>query len=201
MIKAITFDLDGVYFPDGKAKFIASLAEFGIDETEAKRVFLKSEQMNRRYKVGKMSDSDFWNWASEEWDIALTAEDIMARLIDSYRMDPEVVDLVRTVRSAGYKTMICSNNFPARINGLNTKFHFLDDFDVVVLSYEVGTCKPDSKIFSRLIELSGVNADEILFADDDPSNLMQAKELGITTYAYQNFDGFIAELKAQGVKW
>ncbi len=45
-IKVITFDLDGVYFPNGKANFIKSLENLGVSEDEAKRVFLKSTQMN-----------------------------------------------------------------------------------------------------------------------------------------------------------
>ena len=45
MIKVITFDLDGVYFPNGKANFISALGKLGISEDEVKRVFLKSPQI------------------------------------------------------------------------------------------------------------------------------------------------------------
>lgn len=45
-IKGITFDLDGVYFPSGKANYIKCLEKLGVSEDEAKRVFLKSPQMN-----------------------------------------------------------------------------------------------------------------------------------------------------------
>lgn len=53
MIKAITFDLDGVYFVNGKANFITNLQKLGISETEAKRVFLQSDQMNKQIKLDK----------------------------------------------------------------------------------------------------------------------------------------------------
>jgi len=45
MIKAITFDLDGVYFVNGKSNFISSLGELGVSPEEATRVFLKSNEM------------------------------------------------------------------------------------------------------------------------------------------------------------
>lgn len=54
MIKAVCFDLDGVYFLNGKTNFINSLKYLGVSENEAKRVFLKSDQMNKQYKLGKM---------------------------------------------------------------------------------------------------------------------------------------------------
>jgi len=59
MIKVICFDLDGVYFLNGKSNFIKALGELGVSEDEAKRVFLKSDEMNNRYKIGKMTDEEF----------------------------------------------------------------------------------------------------------------------------------------------
>ena len=47
MIKAITFDLDGVYFPNGKANFIKALVNLGVAEDEAKRVFFRSSLIPR----------------------------------------------------------------------------------------------------------------------------------------------------------
>jgi FMN phosphatase YigB (HAD superfamily) len=69
MIEAITFDLDGVYFPNGKTNFLKALQDRGVSEGEAKRVFLKSDEMNNQYKLGKMSDKDYWMWAASEWGI------------------------------------------------------------------------------------------------------------------------------------
>lgn len=42
MIKAITFDLDGVYFVNGKSNFISSLVDLGVLKEEIVRVFLKN---------------------------------------------------------------------------------------------------------------------------------------------------------------
>ena len=70
-IKVITFDLDGVYFPNGKANFISALVKLGVNEDEAKRVFLKSSQMNQDYKNGTMTDEQFWTWALKEWKLKI----------------------------------------------------------------------------------------------------------------------------------
>lgn len=199
MIKAITFDLDGVYFPDGKAKFIAVLQERGVSEDEAKRVFLKSEEMNQQYKLGKMTDDEFWNWAAKEWGLTATPQELIDLLIASYSVDPHVEAVVKAARSNGYKTLICSNNFPARVNGLNERFHFLDSFDVAVFSHEVGAAKPSEAIFTELIDKSGVEAASIVFADDDAGNLTGAEALGIQTFLYEDFDQFTTKLKKLGV--
>lgn len=199
MIKAITFDLDGVYFPDGKAKFIKKLGELGVSEDEAKRVFLKSDQMNEQYKNGKMTDNEYWSWAAQEWKLDKSPQELIDILINSYSVDDKVVATVKKVRAKGYKTLVCTNNFPARIGGLQKRFHFLNNFDAAVSSHEVGVNKPDKKIFEELVMRSGVKPEEIVFADDNPVNLSGAKDLGITTFLYENFDQFIQQLKELGV--
>lgn len=199
MIKAICFDLDGVYFLNGKSNFIKSLIKLGVSEDEAKRVFLKSDQMNKQYKLGKMTDDEFWTWALNEWNVSLSVKEIIDLLIEGYETNEPAVKYVKDVRNAGYRTVICSNNFPARINGLQQKFGFLNDFDVVVLSYEVGIDKPNKEIFQSLVEKTGVKPDEIVYSDDDDSKMLGASELGIQTFLYTDFEAFIQRLKNLGI--
>ncbi len=199
-IKVITFDLDGVYFPNGKANFISALVKLGVNEDEAKRVFLKSSQMNQDYKNGTMTDEQFWTWALKEWKLKIDWRELPKLMVDSYDVDENIVNIVKEVRKNGYKTAICTNNFPARINGLQERFGFLDNFDIKVLSYQVGFSKPDRKIFEALVEKSQVEASEIVFADDNPESLSGAKEVGITTFLYEGFDKYLAQLESVSVK-
>lgn len=199
MIKAITFDLDGVYFINGKANFIANLVNLGVDESEAKRVFLQSDQMNKLYKTGQLEDEEFWTWASSEWNIGRSWQELIDLLISGYEVDFNVRDIVKKVRANGYKTLICSNNFPARIEGLDKRFGFLSDFDGKALSYEVGFAKPDQKIFEELINVSGVKPEEIVFSDDNIENLDGAKSLGIQTFLFEGFDNFMETLRSKEV--
>jgi 2-haloacid dehalogenase len=200
MIKAITFDLDGVYFPDGKARFIDALNQRGVSEADAKRVFMNSPQMNQQYKLGHMTDDGFWTWAAGEWKLDTRPTELMQLLVDSYTVDERVAEVVRTVRRHGYMTLICTSNFPARIRGLQERFGFLDDFDVAVFSYEVQAPKPSPEIFAELIKRAGVPADAIVFADDHVDNVEAAQAAGITAFVYEDFDGFLARLKELGVQ-
>lgn len=200
MIKAITFDLDGVYFVNGKSNFIENLVKLGVTESEAKRVFLQSDEMNVLYKTGKMTDDEFWSWASKECKIDKTPKELMDLLISGYEVDENVVEIVKKVRANGYKALICTSNFPARINGLQARFKFLDNFDAWSLSYEVGFNKPSKELFTELVKKSGVNANEIVFADDHQENVDGAKEVGIEAFFYEGFDKFMAKLKELGVK-
>ena len=199
MIKAITFDLDGVYFVNGKSNFIKNLGKLGVSENEAKRVFLQSDEMNKAYKQGKMTDEQYWSLAIKQWKLELSVKEIIDLLIKGYEVDKDVIKVIKQVRKNGYKTLVCSNNFPARINGLHKRFKFLDNFDGITLSYEAGATKPDIKIFNDLVKVSGVKAEEIAFADDNSDNIAGANKVGIQVFIYEGFDKFLEKLKELGV--
>ena len=90
MIKAVTFDLDGVYFVNGKANFIANLQKLGVSEADAKKVFLQSDEMNKFYKTGKMTDDEYWNWAAKEWKIDKSPQELIDLLISGYEVNTQL---------------------------------------------------------------------------------------------------------------
>jgi HAD superfamily hydrolase (TIGR01509 family) len=155
--------------------------------------------MNKQYKLGKITDSEYWTWALKEWGLSISVQEIIDLLIAGYEINEAAVKYIKNARKAGYKTVICSNNFPARVAGLQKKFGFLDDFDVAVLSYEIGIDKPNIEIFRELIRKTNVKPDQIVFSDDDPLKMVGAVKLGINTFVYTDFETFIEKLVKLGV--
>lgn len=200
MIKAICFDLDGVYFLNGKSNFIFSLRDLGVSEEVAKIIFLQSDKMNKEYKTGTISDTAFWTWAIWQWKLRdKSVSDMINLLISGYQINREAVEFIRRARKVGYKALVCTNNFPARIIGLNEKFSFLRDFDVVVTSYETHVIKPQKEIFEELVKKTEVDPSEIVLIDDDVSKLEGARELGINLIEYKDFPGMVKSLEEFGV--
>lgn len=189
MIKAVTFDLDGVYFTaDSFSNFKKSL---GIDSFP--------DDLMTSFKKGELTEDQFWDSVRQKFNLNLSNQEISMLLADSYQVNQNVIDTVKKVRELGVKTCICTNNFPTRINALNQKFNFLIDFDVQVFSYQVGATKPDPKIFQVLISQSDCLPDEIIFADDKQENVDSAKQLGINAFLYTNFNDFVSTLKKSGL--
>lgn len=56
-----------------------------------------------------------------------------------------------------------------------------DFFDTLFLSYEMGICKPDARIFLKALEMEQMKADECLFIDDSKKNTDAAQKVGINT--------------------
>lgn len=200
MIKAFCFDLDGVLFTEQSFRnFMKNLPKEVNNPAKVEGVLYKSREM-LDFKSGKIGEKEFWNFATKKLKITVDIEGISTIFQNSYKIRQEVVDFIKKVRSAGYKTCVCSNNFPTRIKALNGKWRFLDYFDVKVFSYEVGYMKPAKEIFQKLVDRSEVLPEEIIYSDDDESKLTGARELGINTFVYEDFDSFVKNLEELGVK-
>ena len=128
MIKAVTFDLDGVYFtPQSFQNFKANLSKKVTDEEKVNWVLYKSPEM-LNFKSGKLSEVEYWDFVRKELGVELHNPEIYKLLRDNYEVNPEVREYVHEVRAKGLKTCICSNNFITRIRELEARFNFLADF-------------------------------------------------------------------------
>ena len=77
------------------------------------------------------------------------------------------------------KILVASNHIKA-INNLLEK-EFINVFDDILISNYVNAFKPNSNFYEKLIEISKVKPDEILFLDDNIDNIKGAEKLGIKT--------------------
>lgn len=92
-----------------------------------------------------------------------------------------MVDTVRQLRAAGYRTALLTNNareWEPMWRGLIP----VDElFDVVVDSSAVGVRKPDPAIYRLTCERLGLPAEECIFVDDLECNIDAAAALGMET--------------------
>jgi HAD superfamily hydrolase (TIGR01509 family) len=74
-----------------------------------------------------------------------------------------------------------------------------EHFDHLILSCERKLAKPSEELMVQALDLSGVKAEEAVFIDDKPENLLPAKDIGIRTHCYQGFEGLKAFLTENGL--
>lgn len=198
MIKAVCFDLDGVYFTSqGFSKFKEELVNLGA-EPEKVNYFFHKEPMEK-FKKGEVGANEYWKEAIKYLQISLSPYEIINLLPKHYEINPQVKEYAGSLRQKGYKTCICSNNFTTRVEKLQEKFRFLDNFDFAVFSYEIDVLKPDKEIFEELVKRSTVEAKEIAYSDDSEEKLSGALALGINAFLYEGFEKFKTKLENLGV--
>jgi len=209
MLKLITLDLEGVFFEDPRDTYITNLAKY-YRKTEAfmeNLLFVDAVKYGQyeKLKLGVLDPEIYWNWFFEALDLGddsqKNKDDYLRMAMGFYEINSDVVDLINDLRSQSQdvKIGLCSNNYSDKIEYLERKYGLSKYFDCMVFSYEVGSLKPDAAIFQALIKKGGCEPSEILYSDDKESNLLGAKELGISTHTYSTFGNFIECLKEHGL--
>jgi putative hydrolase of the HAD superfamily len=118
-------------------------------------------------------------------------------LLGEMTVHTQVVDRVRSLRSAGYKLGLITNNVREASASWRALVPVDELFDVVVDSSEVGMRKPNPAIFLHALELlGGVEPEAAVFLDDSPGNVVGARRAGLHAIHVETPAQAIAELDA-----
>lgn len=194
MIKYVCFDLDGVLFaPTCFKYFKAKVSELTKKPEIIDEVF-HGDKMDD-FKRGIISELVFWAYADTELGLNLGINGYYGLLKNCYVLQPEILAFVQELKSKGKRISICTNNFPTRIRAAHDATGFLDLIDTAILSYEVGSLKPDKLIYQALIDRSGCEPSEIFYSDDNEDKLKGAIDLGIQCVATTSISSLIEQIK------
>ena len=113
--------------------------------------------------------------------------------------EDSMTSLVTRAHAAGVRTALLSNSW-----GLDyDRSDWLDMFDVVVISGEVGMRKPERQIFELTLGRLGLPAAQCVFVDDMAHNVAAAGQAGLTGIVHRTFEETAGELEAlfPGAGW
>jgi putative hydrolase of the HAD superfamily len=113
-------------------------------------------------------------------------------LFAGVKPDGAMVEAVRRAHRAGVRTALVSNSW-----GVHRYPHelFPDLFDGLVISAEEGIRKPSRKMYELGAERAGVPAEQCVYVDDLPFNLLPAEKLGMATVHHTSAEATIPELE------
>jgi putative hydrolase of the HAD superfamily len=79
------------------------------------------------------------------------------------------------------------------------KFAWIEDFDVLIWSYQHGLVKPDPAIYRLVLERLGTAPEETLFLDDKLENIEAARQLGMQGLQFTTVDQLREDLISSGL--
>jgi len=178
-ITCVVFDLGGVLI-DWNPRYLYRKL---ITEPEEMEYFLRevcSTEWRHPFDLGAPMADAIAELADRHPDLR--------HLIEVYRARwPEMlggaidgcVEILEDLR-AKVPALYALSNWPAEtFRHARDRFDFLEWFDGIVISGEVGLKKPDAGIYRLLFERHGIEPRTTLFIDDVPENLEAAEALGL----------------------
>jgi len=96
------------------------------------------------------------------------------------------LEVLTDLRGAGIRLAALSNWSAEKFPVARARYPFLDWFETIVISGEVGLVKPDPRIFRHLLERTRLVAASTVFVDDSPANVSAAADHGLTAVLFRD---------------
>lgn len=197
-LAAIAFDLGNVLVAADHFRFcrpFAALAGLTPEEVYA-RVF--GSDLEPGFDTGRLSSEEFYQRLLDRFALALPYprfcelwNDIFAPLED---MEQTVAKL-----AARYPLYLLSNTNPLHFQYIKENYPLLRHFRRCILSYEVGSRKPEPGIYQALIRAMGRTPARCLFLDDKRPFVDAARTHGLVAWHFTSPRVFKEQLSREGL--
>lgn len=200
MIKAGIVDVGGVLHDSSTPYIFADIkTTLKIDENALQSAWSKPIQL---LTIGSITEKEFWNIFTKRVKVTkpLPRESLLLRaFIKYYGRHDDVLYIVRNLKRQGLKMAVLSNTIQPHAK-YQHKIGIYQQFDVAVLSNEVGIAKPAPEAYQLTLEKLKVKPAEAFFVDDAGENVEAAVKLGIHGILYQNSIQLIKALHRLGIE-
>ena len=100
---------------------------------------------------------------------------------------PHSNSMLKKLREDGYKIGLISNSGNFAIESTKNSTEILNYIDYKVFSFDVGTVKPDPKIYNEMLRVSGFKAKEcLMIGDREEDDVTPPKEIGMHAILFNN---------------
>jgi epoxide hydrolase-like predicted phosphatase len=193
-IKVIIFDMGGVLIKTVDRKNRSELAgQFHMSYEELDHLVYETESA-RKAAFGEISEQDHFVGVLKH----LGAPDFgIQKFQEAFwggdELDQELVNFI-SAHKGTYRFGMLSNAMSDIRKWLNSKYDFLQLFDIVFFSAEQKLAKPDPLFYQAILREFKVTADEAIFIDDFIENIAAARSLGIHSVHYRTTQQALLEV-------
>jgi glucose-1-phosphatase len=181
-ITAITFDLGNVLVRVEHLRFCRRLAALaGLSPQEVYTQVFESS-LEPGYDTGRISSQEFYERVTAHFGVELSYARFCELWCDIF--DPmEAMETVVARLAPRFPLFLLSNTNALHFDYIRERFSsILEPFQAFVLSYEVGSRKPEAAIYQALIQEVQRLPEEILFLDDKLAFVEAARDQGLAAW-------------------
>ena len=197
-IKAVYFDLGGVYYSEGFRDGLYAIArKHGVGQ---KVIYDNAVDVifSNGYLHGTAPERKFWDDLATACGIEADLFPERDTIFTAFQPIAGMATLVSRLRGQVHVGLLTDQT--NWLYELDERDELLSAFDTVVNSYEEGFSKRDPEIFRIACERFGLLPHEIAFFDDNPGNIERGNEFGVRAYLFESAARTETLLKAEGIE-
>jgi putative hydrolase of the HAD superfamily len=197
MIKYIIFDLSEVLI-SGVLGVEKVLAEKIPQSMEAISKSLYGNWFNE-YMIGGISEDIYLTEIVKRQNWNIEIDDLKKYIRDNFHNEVEGMPGLLEKLSSKYKLILHSDHSKEWIDYIKSVHPFLNLFEHMLFSYELGMTKHFPSTFSKALERLNITAEECLLIDDHQRNIDAAAKVGIKGIRFENYNQLLNDLEVLGI--
>jgi putative hydrolase of the HAD superfamily len=196
---AIVFDLGNVLI---NFDYRIAVEKFDKIEPNLGKKFLEHHknnyQIHRSFEKGLITEEEFIRIALSGVNHKVEPETFAKIYSDIFTPNNDVISLLPILKNK-FKLILLSNTDPLHKKYGWEKYEFLSLFDHLVLSFEIGSVKPEENIYKAVEGFSKLTPHEHLYIDDIAEYTETAKELGWDGIQFLSYKQLLEELQSRNI--
>ena len=193
-ISALILDIGNVLIRTDYSRAYRELAKGSDLDPEEIGSQIWGSGLYQRFESGGLTEEDFVTSVLKVLGLEIGHE----RFVGIWRsiFDAEPIITASQLRSfaKGRRLVALSDNNPIHWPYVRDRFSVLQEFDSYVISFEVGSVKPDAAIYRAALKSAKCEAGSCLFVDDVLTNVEGARKEGIRSIQFTSPSETIEEI-------
>ena len=148
--------------------------------------------LTKFYEEGKINSIDFFHRVQHALELDIDYKTFWPIWNDIFFETPlniKFQDFLRSIKGS-YKLVMISNISKSHFEFLKKKMPIFNEFDKLVLSYEVGFRKPAPEIYKIALESFNIPASKAFYIDDREDLIEASSKMGIRGICFNGEDAF-----------
>jgi putative hydrolase of the HAD superfamily len=199
-LEAVIFDYGEVLSgpPDAQAHRNL-LAVAGVNEEDFEKAYW-AHRLD--YDADILNGQTYWQTVARDTGVRFTAQQIEQLMEQDAMMwmnlNPAMIAWIPRIKQAGFRLGILSNMGHGVLGYILPRFHWLDQFDYLTWSCELGVVKPDPAIYLHTVKKLKVAPDRALFIDNLEKNIAGAEAVGLHGALFESVEQLQNDLARRG---
>jgi len=151
----------------------------------------QDQKMYNDVEAGKISDNEYVRLVNSSKNIKWTVDDLVYAWKKIFSPNKIGRNLYHHAINQKTNVYTLSNIADYHVKAINDNWpNLLPQASGLFFSYEIGSRKPDQKIYNYVLEILNVKADQCFFIDDLEENINVARAIGMNAYQFipENFE-------------
>lgn len=179
MIRTVVFDMGNVLVRFSHERMCEQIGRLCGRTGGEIAVILLQSGLQWDFERGRVSEAEFHRRFEEAAGRQVLLDDLRHAASDIFVPNDDVREVVLALKQAGHRLVLLSNTSIAHYEFIRSRWDFLDPFDELVLSYEVGAIKPEPAIFEAALAAIRCRPEEAFYTDDVPAYVEAGRSHGL----------------------